>query len=263
MAAAGTSKNWDSGGLTFSQPSAGTGGVEAEDVWDDRAILKAFDDALNSHTRKPVDGVEARKWNKHAAKAAADQPLASGRRVVLPPQFVSTTTTRGMASSSTPAAEPSVAASPHHPTAVENGATNDHGQGNDQGFQAADRRFASLLAKGNAEALSEGTATASGRGMRAGIPGPWEPVAGSSEGPPPQQQQYQGGMLQDDTAGQRYDYARPGPHVSYPRPEEYGGGGGGGGVGHGANGHPYSSRGVASSNFPPPPPHPLSGGGGG
>lgn len=114
-------------------------------------------------------------------------------------------TPRGVASRNTPAAGQAVAASPRHPGAAENGTANGHGQGQDQGFQAADRRFASLLAKGNAEALSGGPATASARGMRAGIPGPWEPVGGSSEGPPQQQQhqQYQGGMPQDDTAGQR------------------------------------------------------------
>ncbi|CAM9644225.1 unnamed protein product, partial [Scytosiphon promiscuus] len=170
---------------------------QAEDAWDDRAILKAFDDALNSHTRKPVNGVEARKWDKHAAKAAVDQSLSSANRMVPPPQFSSTATPRGVANRSTPAAGQVAAASPGHPNA---------------GGNAADRRFTSLLAKGNAEALSGGAATVSARGVRAGIPGPWEPVAGSSEGrppPPPQQQQQPSGIRYPRCVG-RYSPAAHG-----------------------------------------------------
>lgn len=66
----------------------------------------------------------------------------------------------------------------------------------DQGFQEADRRFASLLAKGNAEAASGGGTAGV---VRAGVPGPWEPVAGPTDG-----QQYGGRAAgHQDDPGQR------------------------------------------------------------
>lgn len=84
---------------------------------------------------------KARKWKKHAAQGVAAQPSmeirVSSRAMGTAPQG-----SRGAGDRS-----------------VEKG----------QGLQQADSRFASLLAKGGAEA------PVARRG--AGIPGPWEPVA--------------------------------------------------------------------------------------
>ncbi|CAM9790598.1 unnamed protein product, partial [Pylaiella littoralis] len=207
-----------------------------EDVWDDRAILKAFDDALNTHTRKPVDEVEARKWNKHAAQEVAAQPSTAGSRLPMSapssPRGRTGSNKIGGPSSST---NSTAAAAYHHDRrSVDGGQSQSH----NQGFQAADRRFASLLAKGNAEASSEGGRAP--RTLPAGIPGPWQPVAGPSEGA-----QYSGATPQDG-GGQRYGYGRPGPSDPYQWGPEYSGG---------AHGFPYPSRGAPQH----PPPHPPSG----
>ncbi|CAM9656930.1 unnamed protein product, partial [Ectocarpus fasciculatus] len=200
----------------------------------------AFDDALNSHSRKPVDGVEARKWNKHAAQGVAAQPhthTAEGRPQQQP-STPSSTTSRGVAAA---AAAVSGGTSPagagyQHPRSVPSGRR-------DQGFQEADRRFASLLAKGNAEASSGGGTAGV---VRAGIPGPWEPVAGPTEG-----QQYGRTAGHQDDPGQRTEYGRPGAYDPNARQEEYGGG---------AHNYSYSSR---AAPHHPQPPHPPGGAAGG
>ncbi|CAM9134472.1 unnamed protein product, partial [Ectocarpus sp. 8 AP-2014] len=238
MTAAGaTRERWDTGGLTFMQPSVGTGNAEGEDMWDDRAILKAFDDALNSHSRKPVDGVEARKWNKHAAQGVAAQPhTAEGRQQQQQQPSTPSSTSRAAAAASGGGGTSPAGAGYQRPRSVPSGHR-------DQGFQEADRRFASLLAKGNAEA-SSGGGTA---GVRAGIPGPWEPVAGPTEG-----QQYGRAAGHQDDPGQRTEYARPGAYDPNARQEEYGGGA-----------HNYSYPARAAPHHPQPPPHPPGGAAGG
>eukprot|EP00903_Cladosiphon_okamuranus_P011963 g11236.t1 len=235
MAVAGTQESWDNGGLTFGQPSVGGSREHEEEMLDDRAILKAFDDALNTHTRKPVDGVEARKWNKHAAKEVAAQPSTAGSSRV-PPSLAPAATPRRAAASSNPNT-PARRSSAGPPAAAAAG----YQQGQGQGFPAADRRFASLLAKGGADASSRAAAGEEARVLPAGIPGPWEPVAaGPGEG-----QQYSREVPPDDR-GQRFEFVRPGPSEVYPRGEEYGNGA-----------HSHSFR--ATPHYPPAPHPPAAG----
>eukprot|EP00752_Nemacystus_decipiens_P003025 g2805.t1 len=235
MAVAGTRESWDNGGLTFGLPSVGGGAEQEEEVLDDRAILKAFDDALNTHTRKPVDGVEARKWNKHAAKEVAAQAGSSrvpSLTAAAAPRGTTTTASSNNAglSSASPAASAAAAAA-----AAAAASASGYQQGHGQGFQAADRRFASLLAKGSAEASSRGAGGGEARVLPAGIPGPWEPVAGPDEA-----HQHSREVPPDDR-GRRLEYARPGPSEVYPLGEDYG---------NGAHAS-YSSR--AAPQYPPPP----------
>jgi len=135
----------------------------------------------------PTDEAQARKWNKHAAQQVAAQPSAAGSRA--PPTLSSSTPPRGRASGGAPLAPSSARAA----AAATGRQQQYHGQGQGHGFDAADRRFASLLARGAAEA-SRGRGEEA-RALPAGIPGPWEPVAAAPG------DQYGRGVAQDE--GQR------------------------------------------------------------
>lgn len=149
---------------------------------------------LISHT-KP----QARKWNKHAAQEVAAQPSTAGSSRV-PPPLAPAAISRGGATTGGNAANSSSRAglSSASPAArLSSAGSHQQGPRRGQGFQAADRRFASLLAKGGTEEAATRGGGGEARGLPAGIPGPWEPVAGPGEG-----HQYSREVPQDDR-GQR------------------------------------------------------------